>query len=305
MSNAPKSSLPKLIVAAVVAESINASPKTVYKMAKSGRCRPQHRILMGPVSPVSHINFNLMALEATTLVSLIVLLRSSRDKRGERLLLVSLLTLVFFSSIGLVLDLLYRLVSVRYDQYAFYIGQAFGSPSFYVGRLFESHPWFHIVSAWVYDGSMAAMILLAMLYYLSRPIRAGDQYVRTMSIAFLIAPLLYVLVPISGPAYAFDSFPNAAPGYLIPHVIYLSSRFAPPNGLPSLHLTVALLLLYFARHWKAGLVLGLVFVAFTVSATLGLGEHYTVDLIAAIPYTALMIYLGGNKEPNASCSLQA
>jgi excisionase family DNA binding protein len=37
LSNASKSSLPKLIVAAAVAESINASPKTVYKMAKSGR----------------------------------------------------------------------------------------------------------------------------------------------------------------------------------------------------------------------------------------------------------------------------
>lgn len=37
LSNSPKSSLPKLIVAADVADSINASPKTVYKMAKSGR----------------------------------------------------------------------------------------------------------------------------------------------------------------------------------------------------------------------------------------------------------------------------
>ena len=37
MSNAQTSYLPKLIVAAEVADSINASPKTVYKMAKSGR----------------------------------------------------------------------------------------------------------------------------------------------------------------------------------------------------------------------------------------------------------------------------
>ena len=253
---------------------------------------------MGPVSPVSRFNFNLVALELTTLTSLIMLLRRSRDQRGERLFLVSLLTLVFFSSIGLVLDLLYRLVSIRYDQYAFSFGRAFGFPAFYIGRLFQCHRWFHDASAWVYNVPLAAMLLLAALYYITQPIQRGDQYVRTVCIAFLLAPLIYVLVPIAGPAYAFPTFPNVAPVGLAPHIIHLPSQAAPPNGLPSIHLTVALLLLYFARRWRLGLILGLIFVAFTVTSTLGLGEHYTVDLLAAIPYTALMIYLGGSEKPN-------
>ena len=65
-----------------------------------------------------------------------------------------------------------------------------------------------------------------------------------------------------------------------------------------MHMVIALMVLYFARRWTTGLVLGLLFVAFTITATLGFGEHYVIDLLAAIPYTALMIYLGGSEKPN-------
>ena len=306
MSNAPKSSLPKLIVAAVVAESINASPKTVYKMAKSGRCRPQHRILMGPVSVVPHFNFNLIAFEITTLTSLIMLLRNPHDKRAGKLLVVSVVTFFSLILVHVVLEALCKLIAMRYDQYALCFGRSFGFPAFYIGRMFETHWWFHCISAWVYDASPASFLVLTMYYCLTQPLDKAGRFVRTVGISLLICPLLYLLVPVSGPAYVFGSFPYHAPLLATPHVIQVSAQeLAPPNGVPSMHMVVALLVLYFARYWKIGLVLGLLFVAFTASATLGLGEHYLIDLIAAVPYAALMICLCGNKEPNASCSLQA
>ena len=64
------------------------------------------------------------------------------------------------------------------------------------------------------------------------------------------------------------------------------------TGMPSLHLTWVLLAWYFAPRtprWVRPLLA--LFVGTTVVATLGLGQHFLVDLIAAIPYTAAVAWL--------------
>jgi hypothetical protein len=246
------------------------------------------------VGPVPHFNFNLIALEITTLTTLVMLLR-----RAGKLLVVSIVTFFSLIMVHVVLETLCKLITIRYDQYALCFGKAFGYPSFYIGRLFETHFWFHCMSAWVYDALPASFLMLTMFYCLTQPLEKASRFVRTAGISLMICPLLYVLVPISGPAYVFNSFPHYAPVLPAPHVIQIPARdLAPPNGLPSMHMVIALMVLYFARRWTTGLVLGLLFVAFTITATLGFGEHYVIDLLAAIPYTALMIYLGGSEKPN-------
>jgi hypothetical protein len=64
------------------------------------------------------------------------------------------------------------------------------------------------------------------------------------------------------------------------------------NAFPSLHLAWALLALWYAEglsYWtKSFLVL---FMMGTVLATLGLDEHYFIDLVAAFPFV-LMIHAG-------------
>jgi hypothetical protein len=57
--------------------------------------------------------------------------------------------------------------------------------------------------------------------------------------------------------------------------------------MPSLHLVVALLVA--ASVWPLGWSLriaGVAFIALTVLATLGFGEHYAIDLLLAIPFAA-------------------
>jgi hypothetical protein len=61
------------------------------------------------------------------------------------------------------------------------------------------------------------------------------------------------------------------------------------NAFPSLHLGWALLTLWYSERLSLGarLTMAIFFIG-TVFATLGLGEHYFVDLVAAFPF-ALMI----------------
>jgi PAP2 superfamily len=63
----------------------------------------------------------------------------------------------------------------------------------------------------------------------------------------------------------------------------------PRNAMPSLHMSWTLLAWWYSRglSWSERLVAG-AFLAWTVAATLGTGEHWVADLIVAFPF-ALMI----------------
>ena len=81
----------------------------------------------------------------------------------------------------------------------------------------------------------------------------------------------YVILPAVGPAHVGD--PSA-----------------PRNCMPSMHVTWALLIFMNSRG-KARLLAG-VFVALTAAATLATGEHYSPDLVAALPWAWAMNKLG-------------
>jgi hypothetical protein len=97
---------------------------------------------------------------------------------------------------------------------------------------------------------------------------------------------LYNLLPAVGPIYAFGkSFPGSLPpvsGLLIQPILQVA---APRNAMPSVHFACALLIWWnaagLARGWRW---LAAAFVAITLLATLGFGEHYLVDLVVALPF---------------------
>lgn len=97
---------------------------------------------------------------------------------------------------------------------------------------------------------------------------SGSNRVRllwSLCLAAVLAVPCYLLVPAVGPVHVGQ--PGAA-----------------RNCMPSLHLTWAALLWIDARRgWRRGFFL--VFIAITAFCTLATGEHYVVDLVAAIPYT--------------------
>lgn len=131
---------------------------------------------------------------------------------------------------------------------------------------------------------------------------------------FLIAAVLgfglYVLMPGIGPLMTFvDVFPfgmpeasDVTPGLFVDH------DGLPRNAMPSLHTAWALLV--FIAAWPMGpwlRLVGGVFLAGTVAATLALGEHYLVDLIVAVPFVVVVEGLAANPFAKARrcASLQA
>ncbi len=96
--------------------------------------------------------------------------------------------------------------------------------------------------------------------------------------------ILYQICPATGPIHVFAAkFPDAPPSAATVQTMVLDNF--PRNALPSLHSAWALLIWWSARYcrnwirWSAS-----AFLALTLLATLGLGEHYLIDLVVAAPF---------------------
>jgi hypothetical protein len=91
-----------------------------------------------------------------------------------------------------------------------------------------------------------------------------SDYARAWIIAAVPAPFFYLAFPAVGPAHLHD--PTAL-----------------RNCIPSLHLTWAALgMVYIGPRWRW---VAVAFTSLTAIATLGLGEHYLIDLALAVPYS--------------------
>ena len=103
---------------------------------------------------------------------------------------------------------------------------------------------------------------------------------------------LYFLFPAMGPKYAFPSFPER-PAAVHPAAMLISGL---PNAMPSLHFGGALLIYWLSAPWKWLSRLTGAFAALTALATLGLGEHYLVDLVVAAPYALAIVALSSTGD---------
>jgi PAP2 superfamily len=177
-----------------------------------------------------------------------------------------------------------RLVPFKLDLYIAAIDGRLGfQPSFFIGVLVVRHVWLFCASVIAYGGLPMAMLAVYAAYLWRRPAAETVRLLQTFAVAFLGGVVLFLLCPVCGPRYAFGAqFPFHAPAAIVAHPVAIA---APPNGVPSLHMTAALLILWFARHWIIGRLLAVVFLVLTVVAALGAGEHYLFDLIVAVPYS--------------------
>jgi PAP2 superfamily len=159
----------------------------------------------------------------------------------------------------------------------------------WMGRAFLAHPIFAFLCTTVYKSpGLAAAILYVALG------SASERRRLALAIAVISVSgwCLYHIVPAGGPAYTYSSWPSTEPLGGQP-----TTTHGPLNCMPSTHFGWALLLLWFARHlsWRLRLSLA-IFVVLTGCATLGLGEHYWVDLLAAVPFAAAIYFLC-NRHP--------
>ena len=215
------------------------------------------------------------------------------EKKQLRLGLLPPLLLVllgYFSS-GLLADT-GSLHPKTLDLYLYAFDGSLGTqPSFALGRWVLGSLWLTRMCLFWYRVLPAAL----MLVYAQQLVRRGEGALSAFLAFFLAGPvgiIFYNLFPACGPIYLFPThFPHDPMTALQVRELVLQSVavVGARNAFPSLHMAWALLAWWYGKGlppWtRAALAM---FLAGTVLATLGLGEHYFVDLVAAFPF-ALMI----------------
>jgi hypothetical protein len=163
--------------------------------------------------------------------------------------------------------------------------------SFLVGQIFSLFLWFRFVALLFY---IALPLPIALVY--AAQLRRRMTIALPVMLAFLVTGplgvLFYNLVPATGPTHIFGSgFPwhpllTSQARELVLHTVPVKGA---RNAIPSLHMAWVLLIWWNSRglsRWIRGIALA--FVIFTFLATMGIGEHYFVDLVVAFPF-ALMV----------------
>ena len=232
----------------------------------------------------------------TLLVAALRLIWSSRREDRDATLDVIVATVILV--VGLIfkqysLDFASHLRPLVLDLYTLSFDGSLGfQPSFAIGVMLNHHGWLK-VAAWIaYTGILIAMAM-AHAIQVRREGPQGSRF--SILLGFLVIAVIgngvYHLFPAVGPIYAFHGlFPDAPlPAQQMAHVnvvpFFLDPQF-PRNAVPSLHFSWALFIWWnLRRYGKVCEFFSLVFLGLTFLATLGLGEHYLVDLVISFPFT--------------------
>ncbi|MGD6756810.1 phosphatase PAP2 family protein [Streptomyces sp. BH105] len=180
------------------------------------------------------------------------------------------------------------------DQYVATADHALANPSWLVGRLVEatspiSSGFLHLVY-----GQLPLAAALVGLYQL-RHVAAERRFpahhlVRTFLAIGLLGPAIYMIFPVVGPLYAFgpdgghwavaNIWPDTFPAIGVPRS-FPFDEITPRNCMPSLHTAWAISLFLHTREGSRAMRwAGTFWLVGTLTATLGFGYHYGVDLLA-------------------------
>jgi hypothetical protein len=186
-----------------------------------------------------------------------------------------------------------------YDLFLYAFDEKLGlQQSFVVGRILAR---FGSLRQVCYFGYESLPLAMAIAFTLERR-RSGRQK-SSIVLAFTVAAaggfLLYNFCPAVGPVHVFGTqFPYAPPVAGLDPFQLVAVALAPRNAMPSVHITMALLILWNSR-WGARLwsILAAALLGITVLATLGFGEHYLADLCVAVPFALLAQGVAANGLP--------
>lgn len=186
--------------------------------------------------------------------------------------------------IAFVLNLTTKLHPRTYDLYLYVADLGYGYPiGARIAQFLAQQPWLYKVCGFVYQSLPLGVSLL----YAYQRSGARPLPVRVLP-AFLGGGVavyaLYNFLPAAGPSYVFGpAFPNHLPAVSAVQLVALGE--GPRNAIPSMHLTCALLIFWNCRRLSRWLYAGsAVYMVLTMLACLGFGEHYVIDLVAAVPY---------------------
>jgi len=237
-----------------------------------------------------------LALLGLSGLFLLAVRRIGSSGRERQLLYDSLVPPLLFLLLGYFgsgpLALTFRLHPKTLDLFLYSFDQSLGVQlSFKVGQVVLASHLLTRAMLGVYY-----LLPLAIMFTYARLLVRDRGLAMTAFLAFLVAGpvgvVFYNLIPGCGPGclmggkYPFEMISTQQLRQMpLQSVLEGGAR----NAFPSLHLGWALLALWYSECLSLRARLGMaIFFIGTVFATLGLGEHYFVDLVAAFPF-ALMI----------------
>jgi hypothetical protein len=163
--------------------------------------------------------------------------------------------------------------------------------AFLMGQAYALWPWFKVAGMVFYIG----LPMVIGLVYAGQLLRDRARAVSAM-LAFLITGpvgvIFYNLFPAVGPIHIFlGQFPwkpiptEQVTRLLVEPIAVAGLR----NCMPSLHMGWVLLAWSYSRGlsiWERGIAMA--FLVFTIFATMGIGEHYSIDLVVAFPFAVFL-----------------
>ncbi|MEU2714249.1 phosphatase PAP2 family protein [Streptomyces sp. NPDC007205] len=189
------------------------------------------------------------------------------------------------------------------DQYVATADHALGNPSWLVGRIVgATGPIGAHLLDYIYAQLAVAAVVVAL--YQLRDVAVERRFpshhlVRTFLVIGLVGPGIYMIFPVVGPVFAYgpgafgtgglhwavaDLWPHTPPPISSPHPIAYDG-ITPRNCMPSLHTAWATTIFIHSRKGPRILrFAGTFWLVATLTATLGFGYHYGVDLVAGLVF---------------------
>ncbi|OSP39210.1 hypothetical protein B7767_32860 [Streptomyces sp. 13-12-16] len=184
------------------------------------------------------------------------------------------------------------------DPYVALADRALGDPSWLAGRIVEATEPAGPFLLHVVYGQLPLAAALVGLYQLRRVAVErrfpAHHLVRTFLVIGLLGPAVYMVFPVVGPVYAYGAdggqwavghlWPDTLPSIGTPHPVPFD-EITPRNCMPSLHTAWAVTLFVHTRKGSRAMrYAGTFWLVATLSATLGFGYHYGVDLVAGVVF---------------------
>ena len=204
----------------------------------------------------------------------------------------AILLLTVESGAAAVLTWTERLHPKTLDLFLFSFDGSLGTQiSFQMGMAFARWPVFRNTAVFFYQGLPIAVALICAQQIAQRTGKALSA-VSALVLTGPIGVLFYNLLPALGPRlipqlqFPFHAMTREQTMNLA--LVEVAAR-GPRNAIPSLHMAWVLLIWWYSRGlswWVRSIAV--LFLVFTVAATIGTGEHYFVDLVVGVPFAVFI-----------------